>query len=360
MLGERWVSPNHSDDESCASFFTRRFGAEFYARLIEPVLSGIYSADPATLSMQSLMPQLREMERRWGSLTAALRRRPSAESSVPDQRQANSAAWTLRGGMSSLTRTLAAALPAEAIELDAPVHRMEISPNRVWRIRYGRSDSLDAAAVVLAVPAHRAAYLLAAAKPAVARQLQNIAYSSIAVIAVGYRRSQIDRPPTSFGFFAPEGEPFELRCVGFPSLKYVGRAPDDAILVRASVGGGHHPSILGQSDSELIELVHDELSWLLKIRGWPVFARVHRQVFAIPQYRLGHEQLVAAIHEGLADCPGLGIAGNAYAGIGVPQCIASGQQAAEKVHEYLTATTSSTTPSRAESPATTYRERAHV
>jgi protoporphyrinogen/coproporphyrinogen III oxidase len=348
MFGERWVAPNHADDESCASFFIRRFGAEFYSRLVEPVLSGVYSADPATLSMQALLPQIREMEQRRGSLTAAFRQRVrSAGAGTRESDNGGLAAWTLRSGMSSLTKALTAALPAGSVEVNAAVHRVRSNQDRTWHIDYGRGQALQAAAVVLATPAHHTAHLLETTSSHAARLLQHISYSSVAVLALGYHRTQICGPLNSPGIFVPEVEPFELRSASFTSIKYAGRAPADAILIRASLGGPHHAWIVGQSDAELIQLADQELSRLLKIQGGPVFARVQRQLFALPQYRLGHRQLIDTVRRHLAEFPGLALAGNAYSGIGVPACIASGQQAAEQVHRYLTATPASSAASAA-------------
>jgi oxygen-dependent protoporphyrinogen oxidase len=338
LIAERWIAADTSDDESCRAFFTRRFGVEFYTRLVEPVLAGVYAADPAVLSMQALLPHLCEMEQRWGSLTAAFRQQArDARNGVQESRRGNSTSWTLRRGMSSLVSALAATLPEGAIELNAPVRRIRQEADCVWRIDCGNRKSLDAAAVVLATPAYRAAHLLAPLSRDSARLLQDIAYSSIAVITLAFRRADVQAPLDSWGFFVPEAEPFELRSAGFPSLKYSRRAPEDMVLVRASLGGDHHATLVAQSDSEVLELAGDELSRLLAINGAPVFGRVRRHMFALPQYRLGHRQLVGTLQTRLADIPGLTLAGNAYGGIGVPQCITSGQRAAEQIAEYLEA-----------------------
>jgi oxygen-dependent protoporphyrinogen oxidase len=338
VFAERWMPADTRDDESCKSFFTRRFGVEFYFRLVEPVLTGVYSADPAVLSMKALLPHLRDMEREWGSLTAAFRAKArQARQCAQAPRQPNGAAWTLRRGMNSLTSALAARLPDGAIELGAPVHRILFAVNGGWRIEYGFGKTIDAAAVVLATPAYRAAHILAAVSPDAERMLQHIAYSSLAVITLAYRRADIREPLNTLGFFVPASEPFEIRSASLSSFKYAGRAPDDLLLVRASVGGDHHSSIVGQCDAELIELCGDELSRLLRIAGSAVFSRVQRHIFAVPQYRLGHCELIDAVRRRLADFPTLALAGNAYDGIGVPYCIAGGQQAAEQIHCYLNA-----------------------
>jgi oxygen-dependent protoporphyrinogen oxidase len=336
LFAERWIAAETSDDESCQSFFTRRFGVEFYTRVVEPVLAGVYAADPAVLSMQALLPHLREMEQRWGSLTAAFRQHACrARNGAPDPGPGSSAIWMLRRGMTSLASALAATLPKGAIELNAPVRRILQAADGVWRIEYANGQSTSAAAVILATPAHRAALLLAPVSPDAARLLQDISYSSIAVITLAYRRADVQAPLTSWGLFVPEGEPFELRSAGFPSLKFSGRAPADMVLIRASLGGDHHTSLVAQSDSDLVELADEELSRLLTIKGPLVFGRVRRHMFALPQYRLRHRQLIGTLERRLADCPGLALAGNAYGGIGVPQCIACGQQAAQQISEYL-------------------------
>jgi oxygen-dependent protoporphyrinogen oxidase len=237
--------------------------------------------------------------------------------------------------MSSLVSALAARLPKGAIELNAPVRRIRRVADGVWDIEYANGKSTGAAAVILAAPAHRAALLLAPVSPDAARLLQDISYSSIAVITLAYRRADVQAALISWGFFVPEAEPFKLRSAGFPSLKFSGRAPADMVLIRASLGGDHHSSLVAQSDSDLVELADDELSRFLNIKGALVFGRVRRHMFALPKYRLGHCDLIAMLDRRLADVPGLALAGNAYGGIGVPQCIARGQQAAEQISEYL-------------------------
>jgi oxygen-dependent protoporphyrinogen oxidase len=335
ILAERWIGPNLAEDESCASFFGRRFGREFYERLVEPVLGGIYLADPACLSMQALFPRLRAMEQQAGSLTAAFRLQSQHVLEDRIATEKHRSAWTLRGGLSRLTATLAGRLPTDTIQLNAPVHRLRRADNRSWQIEYGHGRTMEAAGVVLATPAHQAARLLAAINREAARLLEHISYSSVAVIALAYRQAQIGERLTSFGFFVPGTAACELRSATFSSLKYVGRAPADAVLIRASLGGEHHTTIIDHSDTELIQLADQELSRLLKINGGPVFARVRRHLFALPQYRPMHGELIAAVGRQLADLRGLTLAGNAYTGMGVPQCIASGCQAADEILTWL-------------------------
>jgi oxygen-dependent protoporphyrinogen oxidase len=341
IYAERWVRRGDWDDETCESFFMRRFGKEFYFRLAEPVLGAIYSADPATLSMQALLPHLRAMEQQFGNMTAAFRNRRRQAASADDLSKTESnGAWTLRGGLSRLVEALAAELPPNTIKYSAAVHRIWCDGEGGWRIRYGQSETLRAAGVVLATPAHQAARLLTSVNLDASRLLQHIAYSSVAIIALGYQREQILRPITSLGFFVPSTEPFELRSVSFTSLKYPDRAPEGAILVRASLGGDRHALVIGQDDDDLIALVHEELSRLFKIEGRPILASAQRQMFALPQYRPGHQQQIDAVRTILADFPGLALAGNAYMGIGIPHCIESGQQAAEQISRFINETSS--------------------
>jgi oxygen-dependent protoporphyrinogen oxidase len=335
---ERWVPPDSShSDESCAAFFIRRFGREFYERLVEPVLSGIYSADPSSLSTQALLPRLRRLEWEWGSLTRAFhdqRRRMRGEH-CDGQHRANKA-WTLQQGMCSLVSALAERLPRGAIQVNAPVHHLQLANDHTWRIEYGTGQTLLASSVVIATPAHRAGDLLRSLDPAAARLLRQICYSSSAVCALGYRRAQIRRPLTSMGFFVPATEPFVLRSASFASLKFSGRAPADTVLIRAFVHPDRSPALTGCGDAPLVRLVHNDLTRLLDIDDGPIFAQTHRQMFALPQYRVGHTALIADVCRRLARLPGLALAGNAYSGIGVPHCIVSGEQAAEDLHGYLT------------------------
>jgi oxygen-dependent protoporphyrinogen oxidase len=239
----------------------------------------------------------------------------------------------LREGLGSLVRVLADRLPAGAVRLECPVARVAPRPDGGWLIQVGGSGaaSLEADAVVVATPAHQAAPLLAGFDQELAAGLERICYNSCATVSLGYRRQQIAHPLNGFGFVAPIIEKRRILSGSFASVKYPGRAPADCVLLRAFLGGGLQGELLDLPDERLRKVAEQELADLLGIRGQPVCCRVHRSLRSMPQYELGHSQLVDRIESLARQWPGLALAGNAYRGVGIPYCIRSGEQAAERL-----------------------------
>jgi protoporphyrinogen/coproporphyrinogen III oxidase len=155
------------------------------------------------------------------------------------------------------------------------------------------------------------------------------------LLILAYRREQLARPLDAFGFVVPEIENRKILAASFSSVKYEGRAPDDRVLIRVFIGGACHGELLERSDDELQSIAHSELTGILQIKGSPVLTRVARWTGSMPQYHVGHLQLVANIEQAAARWPTLQLAGNAYRGVGIPYCIHSGEQAAERIVEVL-------------------------
>ncbi len=321
------------DDESLKSFVCRRFGKEMFERLVQPLVGGIYTADPNRLSVAATMPRFLEMERRHGSLIRGmLHQRRSRSKAVETSGGARySQFMTLHGGMSRLIDALAESLPEDAIELDSPVS--EVVPNGVnWSIRAGGSgggwDDVDA--VIVAAPAAAASQMLATVDAPMSEESGEIEYASYAVVSLAYRRGRIKHPLQSFGFVVPSVEDHFILSCSFSSVKYDGRAPEGTVLMRVFIGGACQSGLLRMPDHELSELAHWELTKLLDIQGDPLMRCVKRQMHAMPQYHVGHNERVRRIHDRLAAFPTLAVAGSAFGGVGVPSCIESGQRAAER------------------------------
>jgi oxygen-dependent protoporphyrinogen oxidase len=193
----------------------------------------------------------------------------------------------------------------------------------------GEQPSFDA--VVLAVPAYRAAELLAPLNPDLAGQLNRIEYASTALVITGHRLSDVAHPLDAFGLVIPQVEQRQILAVSFASRKFPGRAPDGCVLLRTFVGGALQPELFRLSDDRLLALVREELQALLGVRGEPTMSLVVRWKQSMPQYHVGHLDLVAGIERELQTAPRLALAGNAYRGVGIPDCIASGQAAADRI-----------------------------
>lgn len=328
--------PPPGGDESLASFVRRRFGREVLERLAQPLAGGIYTADPETLSLASTMPRFLALEREHRSVILGLR--AQARRAGRTASQASGARFglfvTLRDGMGSLADALAARLPAGAIRTGARVERVarggEGSGAR-WTVHLAGGETIAADAVVLAVPAPVAGRLVAGTDDELASELSGIAYASSGVVSLAYRTEQLREEPRAFGFVVPAVEGRRIIAGSFSSVKYSGRAPEGTVLLRVFLGGALQASVLSLDDEELGRVAREEVAELLGIRGEPLLVRVQRWSEVMPQYRVGHAARVARIEARAAALPGLALAGNAYHGVGLADCIASGEAAADEV-----------------------------
>ena len=326
-------------DESLGSFVTRRLGREALERVAQPLVGGIYTADPDDLSLAATMPRFLEMERRWRSVIRAMwaqqRRAPAATSG----RATSGARWSLfvsvDDGMQSLVEALAQRLPEGAVRLNCPV--TAVRRDGGWKIATGDGGRIDADAVILATPAHQSARCIAETDPALAGELRGVPYASSATVSLAYRDAQLPRALDGFGFVVPLVEARSIVACTYSSMKYPGRAPDGYVLLRAFVGGAMQQELFDQDDAAMAESVRRELRDLLGITSEPLLTRIHRHPQAMPQYRVGHLERMARIDAALARHPGLALAGNAYRGVGIPDCIHSGELAAELVCRRLEA-----------------------
>ena len=314
------------DDESLGSFVTRRLGRQALERVAQPLVGGIYTADPDRLSLAATMPRFLEMERRDRSIIAAMwkQQRRAARQSAPT----SGARWSLfvsfADGMQSLVDELARRLPEGAVQLATPIRSVRRT-ERGWRL----GEDADCDAVILATPAHASAPLLETENAALAAELRAIPYASSATVTLAYRREDIPHPLDGFGFVVPAVENRRLVACTFSSLKYPGRAPAEFVLLRSFVGGALQPQLFAQDDASMIAAVRAELADLLGIRSGPVLTRVNRYPDAMPQYHVGHLDRIARIDRHVAALPGLALAGSAYRGVGIPDCIRTGEDAAQ-------------------------------
>jgi oxygen-dependent protoporphyrinogen oxidase len=343
-MGLEWfVAPgrDHDRDESLADFARRRFGREAYERLIQPLVGGMYTGDPERLSVRATMPRFLDMELAHGSLIrAALRERsprPRKGDSGPEGSGARYGLFAgLRRGMSSLIDALVAKLPEGTLVTGVSVEQVARMSDGMWQIagrENGRPFRIEADGLILATPAKVASRLLGVVDRELSAGLGRISSTSCAVVSLAYRREQVGHALDGFGFVVPKIEGRQILSGSFSSVKFPGRAPDGHVLLRTFLGGAFHPEVLDRDDESLCSLAASELAELLAIRGEPVLQHVSRWPEVMPQYELGHLGAVASIESRLADLPGLAVAGNAFRGVGVPQCIQSGEEAAERVAE---------------------------
>jgi oxygen-dependent protoporphyrinogen oxidase len=314
-------------DESLADFVRRRLGREALARVADPLVSGIYTGDPERLSVAATMPRFHELEATHRSIILGLRRSAGAARGVAGARYGLFV--THRDGMGALVSALAARLPDSTAQLGTRLERLERTTSG-WRLHLGRA-SLDADAVVLATPAWATADLVAPIDAALAERLRTIVHASSAIVTLAVRASDLPRGLPGFGFVVPAVDGRDLLACTFSSRKWAGRAPEGHELLRGFVGGVRRPDLVERDDAALIAIVRSELARYLGLRGEPVLARVDRWRRAMPQYDVGHRERVRAIEERVATLPRLALAGNAYQGVGIPDCVRSGELAADAV-----------------------------
>ena len=375
LLGEFWIPRRAVDeDESLESFSTRRLGRETYENLVEPIVSGIFTADPATLSMRATMPQFVEMEQRAGGLIRghlAARKKDAAAAA----RRASGARYDQfvapRQGMSWWVDALAQRLPAQTLKLNTPVQSLRIQPSRPhdaerratlpntpvqslrmqpgptshaadgqtkdaeaggrWRLETA-SESLMFDGVICSAPAATTARLLGESLPAAATIVAGISYASSAVVAMVVDRTALPGRTDAFGLIVPRKARRQTLAISFTSNKYPGRVPTGEILLRIFLGGALSPETVELSDSQLLELAHAELRDIL---GWSGSAAKWQGVMrwreAMPQYVLGHLDRMQQLQHELSAFPTLKLCGAGYAGVGIPQCVRGAEQAASEL-----------------------------
>jgi oxygen-dependent protoporphyrinogen oxidase len=337
MAGELLIEPRAKEveDESLASFAIRRFGREAYERLIQPLIGGIYTADPWKLSLRATLPRFLDMEREHGSLIRAIamnRGNGQTKEAPTGQSGARYNQFLApRHGMSSWVDAIASKLPREQIKLQRSVTRIA-RVNHQWHVwHHGADQPAIFDSLLTTAPAPKAAELLAKVSPALAMELRAIPYAGSCVVALGYHRDQFARPPQGFGLVVPAIEGRRIIAVSHSSNKFPGRAPDDSVLLRVFVGGALQPELADLPDEQLLRITEAELRDLYGLQGSPRIARIARWERAMPQYHLGHVERIARIEALAAQLPGLALAGAAYRGVGIPQCCAEGERAVEKL-----------------------------
>jgi len=323
---------NGATDESLAQFIRRRLGQEALDRVAQPMVGGIYTADPEKLSLQATMPRFIEMERRHRSIIRALRKRQQLPN-VSDESQTQGARYSLfvsfDRGMQLLVERLAEKLATIGIALRTRVTAVVWDMTaRQWQVCAENGPAIAVDAVCLAVPAYTAASLLAETDVLLAAGLNQITYESTATLNLAYRRADVPHPLDGFGFVVPFVEKRSLIACTFSSVKFAGRAPQDAVLLRAFVGGAMQSELVELDDAEMTARVRADLRDLLGIQSEPLFVEISRWRRSMPQYEVGHLARVKTIAARVAALPGLALAGNAYEGVGIPDCIRSGEAAA--------------------------------
>lgn len=326
------LSDTHAP-QSIEQFIIRRFGRELYDHIVEPMMSGIYAGDGSQLSIEATFPILTQWEREVGSVTRGAlnlgRFRLSRRSNGKPRRSLFNAPRT---GMQALVDALAAWLTAHGVELrtTSPIDSIGRT-ERGYSVRTQAGDQSEFAGLILATPAFVTADLLSGFDSHLAGLLQEIEYASTATVNLAFEDDRIRRQLSGYGYVIPSAEDrLPLACT-WSSTKFAHRAPSAAALLRVFLGRAGQEWILDRPDEFLIDQARQEISQTLTIDSEPDLTAVKRWPRGMPQYNLGHLSRVKEIERSLQSYPGLQIAGAAYHGIGVPDCIHSGRQAAVKL-----------------------------
>ncbi|HEY2505964.1 MAG TPA: protoporphyrinogen oxidase [Streptosporangiaceae bacterium] len=328
-------------DESVASRVGGRFGAELVDRMVEPLLGGVYAGRTEDLSFDATLTPLAKAAHGHDSLAEAaatlLPPRPEPSDGVTPQAPPP-VFTTLAAGLGTLPAALAAASGA-VVRTTAMVRELARTPSG-WRLTVGSAhapETVEADAVILAVPAVPASRLLAREAVAAAAALAEIKYASMAIVTLAYAAPAFGAPPTRSGFLVPAVDGRAVKAVTFSTVKWphLRRAASDPHVVRCSVGRFGEDGLLQRDDRELAALAVADLAAATGVAGQPVDIRVTRWGGGLPQYTVGHLERVARIRASLAGQPGLAICGAAYDGVGVPACIATAKLAVAQVLSYL-------------------------
>ncbi len=325
--------PMH-DDETVAEMVERHFGAEVVDRLADPLLSGVYGGDAGKLSARAVLPRFVEMEEKYGSLSRAMLAARKKMKAAAGKQPARPLFTSLKDGMQQMVDTIVGRLNPESIRLRRHVRRV-YPENGGWRVSIEMNGDERYDAVILATQANVAGTLLDGVDSGLARNLLDITYSSSVTVTLGYYKDQLAKLPPGFGFLVPRSEGTRMLACTFVHNKFPHRAPEGKGILRCFLGGARDEAVLGLTDDEILQTVSRELRDMVKLEGRPIFARVYRWREAMAQYEPGHIARVEQIEKRVAEIPGLALAGNAYHGIGVPDCIRSGKEAANSVAQFI-------------------------
>jgi len=322
-------------DESLGGFITRRLGRAAYERLIEPLMSGIYAGDGDQLSLESTFPYLRDLEQEHGGLikgALAVRRKRSRRRKKRRDHGPVGIFRTPTTGLAEIVEAYREALEelGVSLELDAEVRGVTWEDG-LYRLDVAGQEERVTRGLILATPAFAAGEVLEDLHPTLADHLQGIPYVSTATVSLAYPQDQLPVSLDGRGYVIPRREDREALACTWTSSKFPHRAPEGYALLRVFIGrAGQEQDWEGRED-RLLEIAREELAATLNIQHKPTLSRVFIWEKAMPQYNLGHPERLEQIERGREDLPGLGLAGNGYQGIGIPDCIHSGQLAAEQV-----------------------------
>ena len=323
-------------DETLAAFGRRRLGVEALDKLIAPMVSGIFAGDPETMSLVSCFPRIAELEQEYGGLIRAMimlakkkKKDVAAGKVVSSAAGPGGVLTSFREGIQYLSDALATSL-GDIVRPAVTVTAVSKGQSVPYRVKCSDGSELDADQVIVAPPAFAAADMLAGVNKGIAAVLRQIPYASMTVICFGYGREQIRRSLDGFGYLIPKKEGRNTLGTLWDSSMFENRAPEGKVLLRSMMGGACFPEYVKLSDDEVVAKVRQDLTLTMGIAAAPEFVRIFRHPQAIPQYTVGHGSRLQALDDLLKAHPGLILTGNSYRGIGLNDCVAAAERAADE------------------------------
>ncbi len=338
FVPKKKLAPGEFNDETLEHFIVRRMGREILDRLAEPLVGGVHGSDPAQMSLAATFPNLLEMEQKYGCMIKGfLAQRKMAEEMrrkhPVDPENPRTFFTAFKRGMHELPLAMAQYAGAEKIHTGSDVSSITRDADGLWSValRDGTVHSGDA--VVIATESWAAEPLVRGIDPGIADALKAIPASSSATVSLAFDEAEIGIDMNAFGVLCPAVEKVSLLAATYSSTKWPGRAPSGAVLLRGFVGGPNNQAVMESSDEEITEIAEKELRRILGIRpeAKPIFRRFYRWTLGMPQYTMGHLERVATIEDRSARITGLALAGGSYRGVGLPNCVESGEAAVDKV-----------------------------
>ncbi len=325
-------------DESLGQFVTRRLGRECLEKIAEPLVAGIHTSNPDNMSVMATFPRFVQMEQKSGSLIrgmlAALKNRPQATLSGPPPK-AGAPRMTyfmsFKNGMQTLPQACADFIGKDSIRLGAAV--MAVEPRgKGYTVILENGEKLEADYVMLGAAAYDSAEMLRDFDANLASQMNRIAWSSSATVSIAFRKEDVRAPLRGFGFIVPKAESRRINATTYSSIKWSYRAPDDKILIRVFVGGGHHEELVHQlDDAGMVTMALEELDAIVGLKANPAIAKVYRWFKGMPKYTVGHLERISVLDRTIAAHPGLHLIGCSYKGIGIGDCVHEAQVAAQRI-----------------------------
>ncbi|WP_128895993.1 protoporphyrinogen oxidase [Longirhabdus pacifica] len=326
---------NSMEDESIGHFLRRRLGEEVAEQIAEPLLAGIYAGDIDQLSIQATFPQFLQLEKKYRSLILGLansKKNTQASQELPEYAK-KSVFLTYKKGLMTLVDALVSQLDGVQLKTSCTVSSIHKTDNGT-RLELDDGSSMDADAVITTIPANHVTHLYGDV-PSI-DQLNQIKYSSVGNIALAFKAKHIHQSFDGTGFLVPRKEGRFITACTWTSTKWTHVASEDNVLMRCYVGRLGDERFMHMNDAEIKAKVLQELEELIGVKAKPMFVETTRLYHSMPQYPVGHTQLIAEVRENVREhFTGHFLTGASFKGIGLPDCIQQGKDTANDVMHFL-------------------------